>query len=197
MRMRRTAVAALLAAGIVVPTLSTAAVAFAQPAATSAAQRAGADKAAPKPIKTRKAVRTPFAATGKVTAVDAAAGTVTLLATGGTKDVRKRTVTVTVPASVRIKAQGQRITLATIVVGAKITVVGKRAGGSYTATHVQVSQKVRPVVKPSPTPTVEPTPTVDPTPTVTPTDPTPSTSPTPDDGPIVDPEEENSDDLSA
>src|SRR4051812_29306907 len=100
MRLRRTAVAALLAAGLAVPAFATAAVAAAQPG--GAHPTATAQKSGPKPAKTRKPVRTPFAASGRVTAVDAAAGTLTVLAKGGTKDVRKRTVTVTVPGTARI-----------------------------------------------------------------------------------------------
>ncbi|MEU8609949.1 hypothetical protein AB0C29_18360 [Actinoplanes sp. NPDC048791] len=204
MRLRRTAVAALLAAGIVVPAVGTAATAFAQPGG----KPVSAQKAHPKPNKTKKPVRTPFAASGKVTAVDAAAGTVTLLASGGTKDVRRQTVTVTVPGSLRVVVNGKRTTLKTVAVGARITVNGTRVGTAYTATKVSVTQKKGAVVKPTPTPTVSPTPQptppaedtpVDETPTDdTPTaEPTPTTSPEPDEDPTEDPEDEISDDLSA
>jgi hypothetical protein len=185
MRMRRTAVAALLAAGIVVPTMATAAAAVAQPAAHPAAAQRAKDKVAVKPGKTRKPVRTPFAASGRVTAVDAAAGTVTLLAQGGSKDVRKRTVTVAVPSTARVVINGKRGALSAVTVGARITVNGTRSAGVYTASKVQVSQKAGPVVTPSPKPTVQPTPTVEPT------------EPTPDDGDTEEPADEISDDLSA
>lgn len=176
MRLRRTALAALLATGIVVPAAGTAAVAFAQPApatATAAHQSSG------KPNKTRKPVRTPFAGSGRVTAVDAEAGTVTLLAKGGTKDVRKRSVTVVVADTARITVNSRRSTLDAVTVGAKITVTGTRSAGVYSATRVQVSQKAAPVVTPSPTPTVSPSP-----------------SPTPDDDPTEAPEDESGDDSS-
>ena len=187
MRLRRTAVAALLAAGIVVPAVTTAAVAFAQPATTATVQKAKA----PKPVKTKKPVRIPFAASGKVTAVDAAAGTVTVQAKGGTKDVHKRTVTVTVASNAKIKINDKVGTLAAVQPGAKITVTGTRSTGVYTATRVQVSQRTAPVVTPSPTPTTEPgpTPTVSPAPTTEPSldpEPSPDTSTTPDDKPSED-----------
>jgi hypothetical protein len=188
MRLRRTAVAALLAAGIVVPAVSTAAVAFAQPATKSAT----AQKSGPKPGKTKKPVRTPFTASGKVTAVNAAAGTVTVLATGGTKDVRKHTVTITVTSAARFKINSRAGTLAAVTVGARITVTGTRSGTTYTAAKVEVSQKKSPVVTPSPTPTVDPGPTVEPTP-ITSTG--PDDDPTED--PTEDPEDEIFDDLSA
>lgn len=217
MRLRRTAFAALLAAGILVPAAGTATVAFAQPGSRPAAVQ----KAKPKPVKTKKAVRTPFAAIGKVTAVDAAAGTVTLLATGGTRDVRRKTVTVAVPAAVRVVINSKRVTLAAVAVGARITVTGRFSAGTYTAAKVQVTQRKKPVVTPSPTPPADPTPTdeptdeptedpgVDPTPTEEPTgdpapteepapteDPTPSASPSPGDEPSEDPAEEILGDLS-
>lgn len=193
MRLRRTAVAALLAAGIVVPAVSTAAVAFAHPATTATAQKAKA----PKPVKTRKPVQ--FAASGKVTAVDAAAGTVTVQAKGGTKDVRKRTVTVTVAGNARIKINDKVGTLAAVKPGAKITVTGTRSGDVYTATRVQVSQRTAPVVTPSPAPAVTPDPTTEPAPT---TEPSPDTStspddnPKPDDSPSEDADDDNPGDLS-
>jgi hypothetical protein len=207
MRMRRTAVAALLAAGIVVPTLPTAAVAAAKPASPAAASRALADRPAPKPGKTRKPVRTSFVATGVVTAVDVAAGTVTLRAKGGTRDVRRRTVTVAVPDTARVVVNGKRAAPAVIIAGAKITVNGFRSADVYTAIRVRVSQKVV-TPAPVPTPTVDPTPTETPAPDVTPTaGPTPSETPdvtptadptpTPDADPTVDPEDEIFDDLSA
>jgi hypothetical protein len=160
MRMRRTAVAALLAAGIVVPTVATPAAA--QPAAHSAAahsavaQRAK-DKVAGKPGRTRKPVRTPFVAGGTVTTVDVAAGTVTLRVRSGTKDVRKRTVTVTVASTARVLVNGKRSALNAVTAGALVTVIGRRSEGVYTANKVLVSQRSRPVVTPEPTPTTEPT----------------------------------------
>jgi hypothetical protein len=199
MRLRRTAVAALLAAGIVVPAVGTAATAFAQPAGKPVT----AQKATPKPSKTKKPVRTRFEASGKVTAVDAAAGTVTLLASNGTKDVRKQTVTVTVPGSLRVVVNGKRTTLKAVAVGARIAVNGTRVGTAYTAAKVSVTQKKTAVVKPTPKPTVPPTPQPTPPAEETPADdtptaePTPTTSPEPDEDPTEDPEDEISDDLSA
>jgi hypothetical protein len=178
--MRRTAVAALLAAGIVVPAVSTAAVAFAQSAPGTTATAA---KAAPKPDKTPKPAKTPkapkpvrFTASGTVTAVDAGAGTVTLLAKGGTKDVRKKTVTVSVPDRASLRLNGKKVTLSALAAGQRIEVVGRRSGSTYTAEVVRVSGKT---VKPAPSPSVTPSPSA---PTTEPTEPSddPSTEPSDD-----------------
>ncbi|WP_199509647.1 hypothetical protein [Nucisporomicrobium flavum] len=178
MRIRRTAVAALLAAGIVVPAVSAAAMA-AQPAA-KAPGSASAFKATPKPAKTSKAHKpVRFTASGTVTAVDAQAGTVTLLAKGGTKDVRKRTVTVVVPAKASLRVNGKKVTLSGVAAGQRIEVVGRRTGDVYTADVVRVSGKG---VKPAPSPSVTPTPTTEPT-----TEPTDDPSDDPTDAPSEDP----------
>jgi hypothetical protein len=148
---------------------------------------ASAFKATPKPAKTTKAPKpVRFTASGTVTAVDAEAGTVTLLAKGGTKDVRKRTVTVAVPAKASLRVNGKKATLAGVSAGQRIEVVGRRSGDVYTAEVVRVSGKT---VKPAPSPSVTPTPTVEPT-----TEPTddPTTEPTEDlsDDPTVEPSAE-------
>ncbi|UQU61699.1 hypothetical protein COUCH_21915 [Couchioplanes caeruleus] len=186
MRIRRTAVAALLAAGIVVPAVSAAAMA-AQPAAKAPGAAASAHKATPKPSKTAKTPKpVRFTASGTVTAVDAEAGTVTLLAKGGTKDVRKRTVTVVVPAKASLRVNGKKVTLSGVAAGQRIEVVGRRTGDVYTADVVRVSGRA---AKPAPSPSVTPTPTVEPT-----TEPSddPTTEPTedPSDDPTVEPSAE-------
>jgi len=182
MRMRRTAVAALLAAGIAVPAVSTAAVAFAQPAKPGAT--ATAAKATPKPSKTPKAAKpVRFTASGTVTAVDAQAGTVTLLAKGGTKDVRKKTITVSVPAKASLRLNGRKVTLAALASGQRIEVVGRRTGTVYTADLVRASGKG---VKPAPSPTVTPSP-VTPSPSAPVTEPTDEPSDEPTEGPSDEP----------
>lgn len=164
MRMRRTALAALLAAGIAVPAVSTAAVAFAQPGKPGTG--ASAAKATPKPSKTTKAPKpVRFTASGTVTAVDAAAGTVTLLAKGGTKDVRRKTITVSVPAKASLRLNGKKVTLAALGSGQRIEVAGRRTGTAYTAEIVRAKGKA---AKPAPGPTVTPSP-VTPLPSAPPT----------------------------
>ena len=84
MRLRRSALAALLTAGIIVPAVSVAATAFAAQAPAAASHPAAGFKHTPKPVKTSKPARPlPFSASGTVSAVDAAGGTITLVAKGG------------------------------------------------------------------------------------------------------------------
>lgn len=192
MRLPRYAVAAVLAAGIVVPAVSGAAVALAAPSSHSV----GAFKDAPssnnhdKKEKKNKRAKV-FAANGKVTAVDAEAGTVTLAAKAGTKDVRRKTITVSVPAGVRIEVDGRRSTVAGVVAGARIAVTGTRVGADYTAVRISATS---PKPGPSKSPVVTPSPSVTPSPTVTPSPGvTPSPTGTPD--PTADPSEDPEDDL--
>jgi hypothetical protein len=194
MRLPRSAVAAMLAAGIIVPAVSGAAVAMAAPSSHSAGtfvDAAKSDKPG-KPGKPSRRVKVKFAAEGRVTAVDAAAGTVTLLAKSGTKDVRKKTITVAVPAGARIVVGGRRATVAGIVAGARIAVTGTRVGAEYTAARISAT-------RPKPAPSKKPVPVVtpSPSPSVTP-DPTASAEPGDDDtdpGDEVDPTDDPQDDL--
>ncbi len=178
MHLRRSALAVLLTASVVVPAVSTAAVAWAKPATKPAAVQ----KAKPKPVKTpakpvkpvkpAKPVKANFTASGSVTAVNPAAGTVTVAAKGGTKDVKGSVVTVTVPSTARIVLDDAPATLGALAVGFRITVTGTKLGTAYTAAKVQASAP-EPEDEPTQEPTDEPTeePTVQPTtePTVEPT----------------------------
>jgi len=165
MRLRRSALAALLTAGILVPGVSVAATAFAA-SSPAAAHPAAGFKHTPKPVKTAKPARPlPFSASGTVTAVDAAGGTITLTAKGGTKDVRRRTVTVSVAAGARVVVNEARATLAEVAAGQRIAVVGTRTGTVYTASRVRARGAA---VTPAPSPTAEPVETTEP---VEPTEP--------------------------
>jgi hypothetical protein len=155
MRMRRTALVIAMAAGIIVPTVSTAAtVAWASPATKPAvSQKAKPAPKTSKPAKTTKPakpVKASFAANGSVTAVDVDAHTVTVVVKGGTKDVKGRTVGILLPSSARIVLDDAPATAADIEAGFRITVTGTRVGNVYTASKVQAS---------SPEPTVSLTPT--------------------------------------
>jgi len=142
MHFRRLAVAAALATAVVVPASSSMAVA----AGSNTAGHHQSAKPADRPSRAK------FSATGTVTAVDAAAGTVTIKVKTGTKDVRRKTVTVAVPDNARIRVNGAAAeTLADIAVGYRIAVVGIRTDKTYTATRVEARQ-VKPHPAPSPTP---------------------------------------------
>jgi hypothetical protein len=169
MRFRRIAVAAALATAVAVPAASTAAAAASQP--TTASHHG--DKA----DKTDKAgKKTKFAASGTVTAVDAVAGTVTMKVKGGTKDVRRATVTITVPSSARIVVNGGRRPLADIAAGYGISVTGTHDDATYTASRVEArGKKAHPAKPPATSPTTTPT-----SPTGPATTPAPSTSPSDD-----------------
>ena len=137
MRLRTAALALVLSTAAVVPLAGTASAAA--PAHRPAAvQKAPAKPAKPeKPAKPVKQVKVAFTASGTTTAVDPAAGTVTVSAKGGTKDVRGRTVTVTVADTARIVRDDAPATLADLAAGDRITVTGTRAGTVYTALKVQ------------------------------------------------------------
>jgi hypothetical protein len=160
MRRCRAAIAAVLTAGIVVPALSVAGAALAQPTTRSGTVLVAGEKPAKaaKPVKAAKAKRSPFAATGTVTAVDPVAGTVTLLAKGGTRDVRQRTVTVTVPSTARIVLDGVRTTLDDLAAGNRITITGTRTSGVHVAARISASaRRAGPSPAPGPTPSPPPT----------------------------------------
>ncbi len=187
MRLRRTAIAAVLAAGIVVPILSTATVAVAKPG--SAAQAAAVLKPA-KASKLVKAVR--FQASGTVNAVNVTTGAVTLqtrtTVKSGKKIIKKTLITnVTVATTARIVVNGVQGTLANVAVGHRIVVTGTRSGTVNTATKVVTTgNKITPApiaVTPSPTQSETPIPAPSTGPTV---EPSPNTEPT-SEAPTADP----------
>lgn len=102
---------------------------------------AKADKAA-KNAKGAKAakVRTKFVNAGTVTAVNAAAGTITLRVRGGRdKALRGQLLTVTVTATTKIQRNDAAATLASVAVGDHVNVKGTKAGTAYTAVRVAAS----------------------------------------------------------
>jgi uncharacterized protein (DUF736 family) len=159
MRMRRTVLAVVLSAGVLVPTVSTAAAAWAKPASKPTVTHKGTPKPAKAPAKSAKPAKPAkvnFAASGSVTAVNLDAGTVTVAAKGGTKDVKGTSVTVVVPSTARIVLDDASATLADLAAGYRITVTGTHVGTAYTATKVQASSP-EPVEEPTDEPTDEPT----------------------------------------
>jgi hypothetical protein len=139
MRPRQLVVCAVAIAAMVAP----AAAAQAKPAVAkqaSGATAAAARSAKPvKPAQPTKPVKVPFTVTGAVTGVDAVAGTITIAATGGTKDLRGRTLTVTVATGAKIVVDDARAALATVQAGHQITAVGVRAGAVLTATKISTT----------------------------------------------------------
>ncbi|MCU7726992.1 hypothetical protein ODJ79_24965 [Actinoplanes sp. KI2] len=182
MRIRRIAVSALLVAAVVVPLGSGAAMAESK----SHAAPSQGHHSEHKPKKTKKPPKAvKFIAAGTVTAVDATAGTVTVKVKGGTKNVRRSTVTITVPSTARIVVNGAGKTLADIGVGYGITVTGTASDEGFTAARIEARGK-KSGVKPTPTPTASPTPTDEPTDEPT-DDPTDGPTDDPTDGPTDDP----------
>ncbi|WP_306216050.1 hypothetical protein [Actinoplanes sp. RD1] len=146
---RRIALAAVLAVGVALP------------AATVAGQAAYAKPRDSVSAPAKKKQTTAFAATGTVTAVDTTAGTVTLYAKGGTKNVRRQTVTVSVPEEAKIRVNGRKATLAAVAVGYRVEVAGRGDGTTWTAAVLAAKgkpAKPAPEVTPTPSPSVTPTP---------------------------------------
>jgi hypothetical protein len=141
--MRRTALALALATAVTVPSVSITTAAFARdrPAGTH-------------PVS--KPAKVAFTAAGTITAVDTAAGTVTVAAKGGTKDVRGKTVTVAVGSTTRIRVGGARKTLADLAVGYRVAVVGVRQDTTYTAGLIEASAAAKHTPTPSDDTTPEP-----------------------------------------
>jgi hypothetical protein len=135
-RLRRYTVAVALATAAIVPAAASPAVAGKSPAARAAVSVQGKTPASkPAPVTTK------FSASGTVTAVDAAAGTVTVSAKGGTKDVKGQTVTVKVPSTAKVVVNKSGKSLADIAAGFTITVEGTKTGTVYTATKVEAKGK--------------------------------------------------------
>lgn len=161
MQIRRILVAAVVAVGVLAPTLSTV-------PGTAAAAPAKSTKA--KPVKTvkpkpTKAVKPPkpeqFSASGVLTAVDAAGSTVTLAAKGGTKDVRGRTVTFAIGSTAKVRLDETATTVGSLKPGYRASISGTRIGAAYTVLKLNADA---PEPTPAPTPSVEPTePTDEPT----------------------------------
>ncbi|MCO8275961.1 hypothetical protein M1L60_35825 [Actinoplanes sp. TRM 88003] len=158
MRIRRTVPAVVLAAAVAVAAVPVAALpAIAKPAASKPSKPSES-----RPAKPAKPAKVKFAANGTVTAVDLDQATVTVAVKSGTKDVKGRTVSITVPTTTRINVDGGGKTLSAIAAGYRITVTGSHAGPLYTAAKIQAhGVRTRPAPSTSPSPTPSPTDTDD------------------------------------
>jgi hypothetical protein len=125
-RIRRTTAALALVAAVIVPAATTATAAYAKSGSSGSS-------ASHRPAKVA------FAATGTITAVDAAAGTVTVAAKGGSKDVRGKTVTITVVAGTRIRLNGKSKSLGELAAGDRIAVAGVHQSTGYVATRIEAT----------------------------------------------------------
>ena len=136
MRVRHFVVATAVAAFAVVPAMSSAASAAAPARPSTAAAKVTKPVVKPvvKPVKP-----VVFTAVGTVTAVDAEARTVTLLAKGGAKPVRATSVTVTVAPTAKVVVDGVVATLADVVAGHKVSVHGTSTAGKVLVTKVIAS----------------------------------------------------------
>jgi hypothetical protein len=131
MRIPRMAVVAALAVAVTVPASSVTAAAYARPASQPSAVKSHGKHAKP--------VRQVFTAVGSVAGVDSGGGTVTVVATAGTKGTKGHTVTIAVPAGARIRVSGKDTGLTAIQQGFRITVVGVRIGTAYTASKIEAT----------------------------------------------------------
>jgi hypothetical protein len=205
MRIRRTATAMIMIAAVTVPAAVTGGIAYAQgssPVATAAAKKPAPVKEPVKKPTPPKKVKIAFQASGTISAVDAGAGTITVAVRSGTKDVRGKSVTMSVPAGATIVLNGKKVTVSALSAGIKVSLTGTRVDAAYTVARIQASGKAvapkptpsssAPTTDPSAPPTTAPTsaPTTAPTtaPTVAPTT-APTTAPTvaPTTAPTVDP----------
>jgi hypothetical protein len=132
-------VAAFAAAAVVLPASGTAQAAAA-PATAAASPTAAITAAGPTtsipPTRPAKPGLPTFAVTGTLTAVNAAARTLTLVTAGGLAGMAGATVTVRVAADARIMVGKVRASLAQVRVGHRVTISGVRQGKVFTATSV-------------------------------------------------------------
>lgn len=110
--------------------------------ATSPKSAAVAGAKITKPAKPAKPAKVPFTTNGSVSAVDLDARTVTVVTTGGMRDLRGRSVTVAVPVGAKIVVNEVRASLDAVEAGFRITVVGVRAGDALTATKISATAPV-------------------------------------------------------
>lgn len=97
-----------------------------------------------------------FTAVGTVTAVDAAAGTVTLADKGGSKDLHGKSVTVVVTSTTKLTRDDANVTLDKVQAGDHVSANGNRGtDGSLNARHVNAESPAAPDASESATP--EPT----------------------------------------
>ena len=171
----RPVTALLVAIAVAVPATPALAAGLSHGATPGTAKHSSAKPSKPsKPTKPVKPIkRVSFSYNGTLTAVDAAAGTVTIkVPGGGQKALRSAKLTLTVPASAAVRRNGAVATLGELVVGDKLQVKGDRVGTVHTVRRVSAKASVvapAPSPTPSPEPSETPEPTESPTPTPTPT----------------------------
>lgn len=128
--------------------LGSASLVLAAPAVASAAGKGHTHKPSHSKAASKKPVKTvPFAAVGTVVAVDAAARTVTVAATGGSKDLRGKTVVVTLAPTTKVTLDDAPAGLDVIDAGDAVTTNGRRVGADLVAAHVNATSA--PVVQPT------------------------------------------------
>ena len=110
--------------------------------AAEAAKKAAAGTPARKPHPAKKA-HPRFAVTGRLTGVDPAASTVTVLVKGGTT-ARGTSLTVTVAATAPITLNDAASTLGALPAGAHVAVTGTVAGTVRTATRLNAHMTALP-----------------------------------------------------
>ncbi|PPK95926.1 uncharacterized protein DUF4330 [Kineococcus xinjiangensis] len=159
----RATVVAALVLGLTLPAGGAAIAAGPDKGRTAAVAAAGETKKKPAK-KARKAVVS-LRAGGTVTAVDAAAGTLTFTVKGGrNKALRDKPLTVTVAKDAKITRDDAVVELSAVLVGDRVQVKGVKVDATYTVARVAASAaESAPAPAPEPTPT--PTPTPEPTPT--------------------------------
>ena len=159
-RTTRTSVVAALVLGLALPSAGAAVAAerTAAPGAASVAAGKGGDRPAPR----QRTVR--FTAGGTVTAVDAAAGTVTFTVKGGrVKALRGKPLTVVVAEGARITRDGEVVQLDAVLAGDRVSVSGVQEGETRTVKRVSASaaeDRSGDAPAPAPAPTAAPAPAV-------------------------------------
>ena len=159
----RATVVAALVLGLAVPCAGSAAAAVGPSHAAAAGPSTDRANVAPKVVrKPRTAIDVRVG--GTVTAVDAAAGTLTLTVQGGRdKALRATSLTATLAQDARVQRGGRAATLADVLVGDRVQVEGVRTEAGCTAVRVVAQPAGAPEPVPAPTPT--PTSTAAPAPT--------------------------------
>jgi hypothetical protein len=125
---------------------------------------------APSVSKTKPAKpgKSRFVAGGRLTSVDAAAGTLTFRVRGGKdKALRDQLVTVTVPSTAVVRRDGAVVDLGDLTAGDHVHVSGRRADSGYVVNRVSVESRVVPAPAPSETEAPEPAETPAPAPSQT------------------------------
>ncbi|GLY33802.1 hypothetical protein [Kineosporia sp. NBRC 101731] len=153
----RSAALALTVALVLPVAGGTAASAAALPRATTTKVHPGDDSKVTKPVKPVKAKTVVYK--GKLSAVDPAAGTITVAVRGGRdKKVRNTSLVLNVPDSVKITRNGVGVTLAQLQTGDHINVRTRQSAEATIVTRIAAEGKEsEPEIEPT-TPTPEPTP---------------------------------------